>query len=210
MRRFGLNFDPPSLVLEYERPDSGRLFHRRIGLRRLGPGADPVRTAEKVRRQNKSLLAEDQVPFEQLVSVITRLQSKAVADKVASVASPAVATTATLALSPKAAAPEVAAVAPEAAAAASAVASAAEGAQVEASPAADEDDLPEIKSDMDLNKLSTEELDRYKAKMDIEYTKNQKKPGDPGFVYDVQVDHEVGSDASSCGWDESGDEDQDV
>lgn len=163
LRRFGLNFDPPSLVLEYERVGSGRLFHRRIGLRRLGPSSDPSRTAEKIRRQNKALLAEDQVPFEQLVSVVARLQAKQGGEKATPAVPPAVAS---------------------------------EGIE----------DLPELEGDLDLNKLSTEELDRYKARMDVEYYRNQSKPGDPGFKYDVRVDHELGEDAASCGWDDSGSE----
>ena len=37
-----------------------------------------------------------------------------------------------------------------------------------------------------LNKLTTEELEKHKKKMDVLFTKNQKKPGDPGFVYDLR------------------------
>lgn len=246
LRRFGLNFDPPSLVLEYERPGSGRLFHRRIGLRRLGPQSDPSRTAEKIRRQNKALLAEDQVPFEQLVSVVARLQARQNADK--AISSPNSAGSPHSATSPKVS-PEAAAaitIAVEAAvptaqavdspksaissksatslksatspksvisspksASAAAAAPAAEEAPIAAADAdavefADAPDLPSIEPDLDLNKLSNEELDRYKAKMDVEFYRNLAKPGDPGFEYDVRMDHVVDDDADSCGWDESG------
>jgi len=36
----------------------------------------------------------------------------------------------------------------------------------------------------DLNKMNDEELKKHKAQMDINFTKNQKKPGDEGFEYD--------------------------
>lgn len=42
--------------------------------------------------------------------------------------------------------------------------------------------------DEDLNKLDTEALKQKKAKMDVLFNKNQKKPGDSGFKYDVQED----------------------
>jgi centrosomal protein CEP19 len=54
----------------------------------------------------------------------------------------------------------------------------------------------------DLNKLSTEELDKHKAIMNSTFEANVVKPGDPGFVYDVRVDVDpsklVGSE-----WDDS-------
>jgi hypothetical protein len=37
-----------------------------------------------------------------------------------------------------------------------------------------------------LNKLSKDELDKHKKQMDKTFNKNQKKPGDIGFIYDKQ------------------------
>lgn len=54
------------------------------------------------------------------------------------------------------------------------------------SDAEDDDDLEVDYDTANLNKLSNEQLQKHKQKMDIEFAKNQKKPGDPGFVYDVQ------------------------
>ncbi|KAL4433307.1 hypothetical protein ABPG74_017411 [Tetrahymena malaccensis] len=42
-------------------------------------------------------------------------------------------------------------------------------------------------NNMDLNKLSKEELDKHKAIMDKDFNKNQKKPGDKDFVYDKRA-----------------------
>lgn len=52
------------------------------------------------------------------------------------------------------------------------------------------DDFEEDLNEMDLNKLDNEELSKKKAKMDVLFNKNQKKPTDPGFKYDVQEDFE--------------------
>jgi CRISPR/Cas system CSM-associated protein Csm4 (group 5 of RAMP superfamily) len=37
-----------------------------------------------------------------------------------------------------------------------------------------------------LNKLSQEEVQKHKNKMDVLFNKNQKKPGESGFIYDKQ------------------------
>jgi len=42
--------------------------------------------------------------------------------------------------------------------------------------------------DEDLNKLDNEALKQKKAKMDVLFNKNQKKPGDQDFQYDLQED----------------------
>ena len=39
-----------------------------------------------------------------------------------------------------------------------------------------------------LNKLSDTELAAHKKAMDRDFSKNQLKPGDPGFVYDKVVE----------------------
>ena len=56
--------------------------------------------------------------------------------------------------------------------------------------------------EMDLNKLTPEEVQKYKRKMDDMYKDNFKRPGDPGFQYDVQKNFEANLDAS---WDEDDD-----
>ena len=54
--------------------------------------------------------------------------------------------------------------------------------------AEDYDDDFDGDKDEDLNKLDTETLKQKKAKMDVLFSKNQKKPGDQDFKYDVQED----------------------
>jgi len=56
------------------------------------------------------------------------------------------------------------------------------------------DDLEDLEEDEEkldynnenLNKLSKEELQKHKSKMDVLFNKNQKKPGQSGFIYDKQ------------------------
>ena len=59
----------------------------------------------------------------------------------------------------------------------------------------------------DLNKLDTETLKQKKAKMDVLFNKNQKKPGDEDFEYDIQEDFEPKMDNE---WDMDEDENEDI
>jgi len=242
-KRFGLNFDPPSIVLEYLQISTGKLFHRRIGLRRLRATSDPTRVAQKLRQKNSSLLAEDKVSIDQIVTLVKKLQ-----EGLRQAATPSAAAQARLASSPTAAAASptggLAAASPAGvspaggavggagslagslspAAASSAAASPAGGGGAGgdagstaggggSSPAGgaggvnlETYEIIPPKEEINLNQLSSEDLAQHKAKMDVTFFKNQKKPGDQDYVYDVQVDFpEEGS--QPCGWDsESGGE----
>eukprot|EP00040_Diaphanoeca_grandis_P009185 m.47943 g.47943 ORF g.47943 m.47943 type:complete len:148 (+) comp20624_c1_seq2:273-716(+) len=67
------------------------------------------------------------------------------------------------------------------------------------------DDLKDASGvlDEDLCKLDEEELKHVKAEMDVDFQKNQKKPGDEGYEYSIQKAFQP---IESSGWDESGSE----
>mmetsp|Transcript_16745 Transcript_16745/g.29325 ORF Transcript_16745/g.29325 Transcript_16745/m.29325 type:complete len:174 (+) Transcript_16745:90-611(+) len=141
-KRFGLNYDPPAIILEYLEVSTGKLFHRRVGLKRLRATADPARVAEKLRQKNRALLTEDSgVDFDQIVTLVKKLQESMVEKSATSRNS---------------------------------------------TPVASDKKFDYHKAD--LNKLTDSDLAHHKALMDVEFFKNQKKPSDRDFVYDVQVD----------------------
>jgi len=178
-KRFGLNYDPPSIVLEYLQLSTGKLFHRRIGLRRLRKSSDPGRVAEKLRQRNKVLLEEDKVSLDQIVTLVKKLQ-ESLKDEVKERKSQSSAKSNNNSLS----------------APVSVIQPVASPAKDEArkldfdkaalSPSENQEDIP-VAQDMNLNVLSTDDLNKHKAKMDVTFFKNQKKPGDTDFIYDVQV-----------------------
>ncbi|XP_062902293.1 centrosomal protein of 19 kDa [Mobula hypostoma] len=59
-----------------------------------------------------------------------------------------------------------------------------------------------INPEEDLNKLDDNELAKKKKIMDELFEKNQRKPSDPEFVYDLEVDFPQDDQIESCGWDE--------
>lgn len=64
-----------------------------------------------------------------------------------------------------------------------------------------------IDPDEDLNKLDDESLKHKKAIMDLTFEVNRKKPDDPDFQYDVQVDFPELAEMETAHWDSEKDED---
>ncbi|XP_071085337.1 centrosomal protein of 19 kDa-like [Haliotis cracherodii] len=64
-------------------------------------------------------------------------------------------------------------------------------------------EMDNIDPEQDLNKVDEETLKRKKLQMDNEFEKNRKKPGDPDFQYDVEVDFDTGG-VETSGWDSEG------
>ncbi|KAG2446037.1 hypothetical protein HXX76_000639 [Chlamydomonas incerta] len=62
----------------------------------------------------------------------------------------------------------------------------------------------EITEDLDLNKVSEVELKIAKQVMEEDFKKNQLRPGDPGYVYDKQVEFTPAAEAND--WDDSEEE----
>jgi hypothetical protein len=62
---------------------------------------------------------------------------------------------------------------------------------------------------MNLNKLGSAELGMHKQAMEVDYTKNAVRPGDPGFEYDKRIDFSKKTAAANeaDSWDEDDDKD---
>lgn len=66
-------------------------------------------------------------------------------------------------------------------------------------------DIDTLDPNEDLNKVDPETLTRKKLQMDSTFEKNRKKPGDPDFQYNVEIDFETElGRVETSGWD-SGD-----
>ncbi|CAK0873017.1 unnamed protein product, partial [Prorocentrum cordatum] len=134
----------------------------------------------------------DRVPFDQIVSLVRRLQDHT-AERAQTVS-------AALAGGCSAGAADAAAGASRA----DALASPCSVASVESSCVSPGASRGFDYHEVNLNKLSESEINEHKARMDVVFLANQKKPGDPGFVYDKQVDFETES--QGCGWDSDEDD----
>ncbi|ESO83827.1 hypothetical protein LOTGIDRAFT_146419 [Lottia gigantea] len=66
-------------------------------------------------------------------------------------------------------------------------------------------DLDKIDPEENLNKVDEETLQRKKLRMDALFERNRKKPDDPDFQYDIEVDFDNEAKIESCGWDSDSD-----
>ncbi|XP_076453662.1 centrosomal protein of 19 kDa-like [Babylonia areolata] len=70
-------------------------------------------------------------------------------------------------------------------------------------------EIDTVKPDEDLNKVDPETLVRKKLRMDSSFEKNRKRPGDPDFEYNIEVDFETVEKIETSGWDSGDDSDPD-
>jgi len=61
--------------------------------------------------------------------------------------------------------------------------------------------MDSINPDENLNKVDEETLTRKKLAMDSSFEKHRKRPGDPDFQYNVEIDFEAEPIEGDCGWD---------
>eukprot|EP00359_Climacostomum_virens_P010186 CAMPEP_0204914426 /NCGR_PEP_ID=MMETSP1397-20131031/12279_1 /ASSEMBLY_ACC=CAM_ASM_000891 /TAXON_ID=49980 /ORGANISM="Climacostomum Climacostomum virens, Strain Stock W-24" /LENGTH=174 /DNA_ID=CAMNT_0052085993 /DNA_START=3 /DNA_END=527 /DNA_ORIENTATION=- len=143
-KRFGLKYDPPTIVLEYLVPSTGKLYHHKMRLRHLTATTDVRQQLDYLKRRHALYLNTSRIEDEQLLSLISKLRESLIED--------------------------------------------------------------EEEDSVDLNKLTPEEVLKYKQKMDVEFNKKVRKPGDEGFQYDVRKEF---APVASSAWDDDLDLDDD-
>jgi len=258
-KRFGLVYDPPTIILEYLVPSSGKLYHHKMKLLKLKGDSDSQEMVDYCRKRHTQYFSANKISDEQIIALIDRLKKKL--PKGNTVGSASAATTSkskdaldllfdsklgkkedkksplTLASSSNnetGGGVKLGKLAPLASnsnnkttannkieeddifsktstnfwdknkAAGSNMTSSSNNKKEDKPKSADfwgsEDDDEEIDyNHTNLNKLSSEELKKHKDKMTVLFNKNQKKPGDPDFVYDKQEEFDPQEDNE---WDE--------
>lgn len=75
-KRFGLKFDPPTIVLEYLVPSTGKLYHHKMTLKNLAPDDDPEEVLDYLKRKHGTYINTSKVAEEQILSLISKLQER--------------------------------------------------------------------------------------------------------------------------------------
>ena len=60
-KRFGLNFDPPMIILEYLVPSTGKLYHHKMRLRKLNPTHDPQEILKHLRARHSMYVNHNKI-----------------------------------------------------------------------------------------------------------------------------------------------------
>jgi len=194
-KRFAVKYDPPTIILEYLVPSSGKLYHHKMKLSNLKHDTDTDDALEALQKRNVQYFVGNKVSEVQIKKFIEKLKNKlkegatkggavklgensskggSTGTKLAPVSStPTNKKDNTLTNS----------------------VNKAKNSSDKKNGFWDFDDLDDFDDNAEeevdyqntnLNKLSQEEVQKHKNKMDVLFNKNQKKPGDSEFVYDKQ------------------------
>jgi len=199
-KRFAVKYDPPTIVLEYLVPSSGKLYHHKMKLSNLKYDTETGDALEALQKRNLQYFVGNKVSEVQIKKFIEKLKNKLKdgANKGGSVKlgennSKGGSTGAKLA--PISSTPTNK---KDITLSNSTNKDRARNSSDKKNGFWDFDDLDDFDDNAaaeeeevdyqntNLNKLSKEEVQKHKNKMDVLFNKNQKKPGDSGFVYDKQ------------------------
>ncbi|KAL4480248.1 hypothetical protein ABPG74_020764 [Tetrahymena malaccensis] len=75
-KRFGLMYDPPTITLEYLDPNSGKLYHHKMKLKKLQEDTDVKDAIDYLRKKHETYLNDDQITDDQLKSLVQHLQKR--------------------------------------------------------------------------------------------------------------------------------------
>jgi len=223
-KRFGLKFDPPTVILEYLIPSSGKLYHHKMKLLKLKGDSDTDDMIDYLKNKHATYFFNNKLSETQLRNLIEKLKKRVAAEsglgtsKKENTATGGLGKLAPLAPNSNKTntnktnsfwesendAPKSSSLGSKSSMMSSTGFNKKEEKKPEVKKSGsangfwdfeeiglDEDDDEEDEEKVDynstnLNKLSKAELDKHKAKMDKNFVKNQKKPGDKDFVYDKQ------------------------
>ena len=79
-RRFGLNYEPPTIILEYRVPSKNKLYLHIMPMPELEPTHDPYEWLEILRKEHKAFLDPKFIDENQILGLIHRLQSNLLGD----------------------------------------------------------------------------------------------------------------------------------
>lgn len=74
-RRFGLKFDPPAIILEYQVISKKKLYLHIMPMPELEPDHDPSEWLDILKKEHKTFLNPKMVDESQVLELIQRLQS---------------------------------------------------------------------------------------------------------------------------------------
>jgi len=212
-KRFAIKYDPPTIILEYLVPSSGKLYHHKMKMSNLKHNTDTDDAVEALQKRNTQYFVNNKISDVQIKKFVERLKKKLqeTQNKGSSTATweNSKGGSAGGKLAPISGTPTNFGKKDNALASSDinkdrAGAFNSRNSSAEKSKSAQktgfwdfdaledfEDDAQNSGDEIDynntnLNKLSQEEVQKHKNKMDVLFNKNQKKPGDTGFIYDKQ------------------------
>lgn len=190
-KRFGLNYNPPQIIIEYLTPSTGKLYHHKMRLHKFTKEKNTTQALTELYDRHPLYLSKNKINTNQMIKLIEKLKSnlKPAKNKPKDNKENSKEQEISIRKVEKIVEPEPK---PK------------EIKQVEEKKEEEEDEDDEYNfdefNDEDLNKLDDEALNEKKSQMDKFYEKNSIKVGDSNFEYDVRKD--FNHDEFAAEWDD--------
>ena len=192
-KRFGLKYNPPTIVLEYMVMSLGKLYHHKMKLLRLKPDSDVNEMVDYLYNRHGFYIKEEVVSRQQIANLVVRLQkrlegenSQRSAPKKPQAKAPQKSIVTSNPI-PSSYLPSVAQKKPKAS---NGWDDNGWGDNNSDGWGSDANEQAKDYDNFDMNKLSLDEVAIEKAKMDKEFEKTRLKPEDAEFEYDVREEFE--------------------
>ena len=175
-KRFGLNYNPPQIILEYLTPSTGKLYHHKMRIHKLNQDKKTADIMKELYDRHQQYLDKKKVNPNQIIKLIEKIKSNFKPREKKEVKKEE---------KKEVKKEEIKEVKNE---------EKKEEIKEEKKEEKKDDDDDEDEynfdefNDEDLNKLSDEELNEKKNEMNKYFDKNNIKVGDPGYQYDVRKD----------------------
>ena len=75
-KRFGLTYNPPQIVVEYQKPSSGKLYHHKIKLQKLSSKSKISEIIEDIYKNHNIYLNHHKVSKTQIIQLVEKLREK--------------------------------------------------------------------------------------------------------------------------------------
>ena len=80
-KRFGLNYSPPQIIIEYLAPSTGKLYHHKMRLHKFTKDKSNAEVMKELYERHQVYLDKKKVSSEQLLKLIERLKQNFVPRK---------------------------------------------------------------------------------------------------------------------------------
>jgi len=181
-KRFGLKYEPPAIIMEYLIPSSGKLYHHKLKIAHLKSDSETMEIVEGVKKKHNQYFVGNKISDSQIKTLVEKLKkhaptshgvinkgdNKKLGDLNTGKLSSGLYEKQNNSTKPLQNGKDK------------------NNGNNFWDFGEDENDEEVDYQNANLNKLSKEELQKHKDKMSVLFNKNNKKPGDAGFIYDKQ------------------------
>ena len=75
-KRFGLSYDPPQIVIEYQRPSSGKLYHHKINCYKYTQKSKISEIVDEIYKNHNSYLNHKRINKAQIIQLVEKLRTR--------------------------------------------------------------------------------------------------------------------------------------